>query len=202
MGELRRLLVGTTAALTLFAGFTAGPASAEALHVTGSYTGTGTAFTPCSTAFGIDAQASGDWTALGPTSFTLHFCLGLFEETIQDGRFTITTADGTMAGDLTGDVLPGPGPEFPFRFVMAIGSAPGTGRFVGATGELVLDAAFGTGASTLHGSVDGTIDVQPPLPRTKDDCKKGGWRDVTDDQGRPFRNEGQCVAFVQHERAT
>jgi hypothetical protein len=198
MGAFPRLLVGTTAAVAMFVGFTAAPAWAEDLHVSGSYTGTGTVG-PCPAAIGVDAQGSGDWTALGATTFTLHFCSLLFVETIQDGRFTITTADGTMAGDLTGEVQAfGPGPEFPFHFVMAIGSAQGTGRFAGATGELALDGAFGIAASTFHGTIDGTIHVAPPTPRTKGDCKHGGWRDFTDDEGHPFKNQGQCVAFVQH----
>jgi hypothetical protein len=36
-------------------------------------------------------------------------------------------------------------------------------------------------------------------PRAKDDCKNGGWRTLTDDHGQPFRNQGQCIAFVNHE---
>jgi hypothetical protein len=59
----------------MFVGFTAAPAWAEDLHVSGSYTGGGTLFTPCSVGIGVDAQGSGDWTALGVTTFTLHFCL-------------------------------------------------------------------------------------------------------------------------------
>ena len=27
-------------------------------------------------------------------------------------------------------------------------------------------------------------------------CKGGGWRSLSDAQGRPFRNQGQCVAFM------
>jgi hypothetical protein len=32
----------------------------------------------------------------------------------------------------------------------------------------------------------------------KDACKNGGWRNLTDDQGHAFRNQGQCVAFKIH----
>ena len=104
-----------------------------------------------------------------------------------------------MAGDLTGEVQAfGPGPEFPFRLVMAIGSAPGTGRFAGATGELILNGAFGIGADTFHGTVDGTIHTLPPTPKNKHDCKHGGWRDHTDEHGTRFRNQGRCVAWVNH----
>jgi|tagenome__1003787_1003787.scaffolds.fasta_scaffold20257367_1 hypothetical protein len=36
----------------------------------------------------------------------------------------------------------------------------------------------------------------PLVPTTKADCKHGGWRDF----GSMFRNQGQCVAFVNHQR--
>jgi len=35
------------------------------------------------------------------------------------------------------------------------------------------------------------------VPTTKDDCKQGGWRNLEDDQGRPFLNQGACISFVQ-----
>src|SRR3954451_10111539 len=74
---------------------------AEDLSVKGSYTGTG-AITFACTNIGVDAQGSGNWTALQATTFTLHFCNANSNVTIHDGRFTITTAEGTMPGDLTG----------------------------------------------------------------------------------------------------
>jgi hypothetical protein len=42
---------------------------------------------------------------------------------------------------------------------------------------------------------DGDITVHdaPPLPTSKEQCKNGGWRNF----GTAFKNEGQCVAFVQ-----
>jgi len=33
-------------------------------------------------------------------------------------------------------------------------------------------------------------------PQTRADCKRGGWRNFTDDNGRPFHNQGQCTRFV------
>jgi hypothetical protein len=47
--------------------------------------------------------------------------------------------------------------------------------------------------------VSGDLVVHDALPLTsKDQCKDGGWRDFTDDEGRPFANQGQCIAFVEH----
>lgn len=35
---------------------------------------------------------------------------------------------------------------------------------------------------------------------TKDDCKNGGYTKVKDAQGNPFKNQGQCVSFVESNR--
>jgi hypothetical protein len=39
---------------------------------------------------------------------------------------------------------------------------------------------------------DITVHDAPPLPTSKDQCKLGGWRNF----GTAFKNQGQCVAFV------
>jgi hypothetical protein len=55
---------------------------------------------------------------------------------------------------------------------------------------------FPTGSGPLQTTSLGDIvvtDAQPPLPTTKNQCKNGGWRHY----GSTFKNEGQCVAFVQ-----
>ena len=40
----------------------------------------------------------------------------------------------------------------------------------------------------------------PPAntPHSKADCKNGGWKTHTDAQGNAFRNQGQCVSWVEH----
>jgi hypothetical protein len=56
------------------------------------------------------------------------------------------------------------------------------------------------------GGVDGFISAIAPIrfgsatPATKAACKQGGWRSLADDQGQPFRNQGQCVKFVVARR--
>ncbi len=37
------------------------------------------------------------------------------------------------------------------------------------------------------------VDAEPPFPTSKDQCKNGGWRNYPQ-----FKNQGQCVAFVNH----
>lgn len=34
--------------------------------------------------------------------------------------------------------------------------------------------------------------------RTKDDCKKDGWKNLQDDDGVNFKNQGQCVSHTNH----
>jgi hypothetical protein len=47
-------------------------------------------------------------------------------------------------------------------------------------------------AWTISGGGLTVIDAQP-FPTTKDQCKNGGWRNY----GTTFKNQGQCVAFVE-----
>jgi hypothetical protein len=34
--------------------------------------------------------------------------------------------------------------------------------------------------------------------RSKDECKNGGWRTLTREDGTPFRNQGDCVSYANH----
>jgi hypothetical protein len=38
-------------------------------------------------------------------------------------------------------------------------------------------------------------------PESKDACKRGGWRTLVDNNGEPFRNQGQCVSWVMTRRS-
>jgi hypothetical protein len=40
--------------------------------------------------------------------------------------------------------------------------------------------------------------VTANTPVSKDQCKDGGWSNYGDDQGQAFKNQGQCVAYVNH----
>jgi len=35
-------------------------------------------------------------------------------------------------------------------------------------------------------------------PTTKDDCKGGGWQNLRAADGSTFKNQGQCVSYVEH----
>jgi hypothetical protein len=40
----------------------------------------------------------------------------------------------------------------------------------------------------------------PATPTTRAQCMTGGWRDLANAQGQPFRNQGQCVSYVASRR--
>lgn len=62
--------------------------------------------------------------------------------------------------------------------------------------EIVQDE---TGSVTLSNiMVNGTTAVYANVPTSKDQCKKDGYKNLTDANGNAFRNQGQCVAYFNH----
>jgi hypothetical protein len=47
----------------------------------------------------------------------------------------------------------------------------------------------------LEGNGQVTITYTVSVPTSKDQCKKDGWKNY----GPMFKNQGQCVSFVEHE---
>lgn len=200
MRAFSKAVVGMAAAVALSVGMTAA-AGAEALPVSGTFTGTGGfSSEPCSF-IPIRETGTGELTSLGSVTFVMEFCTidapqGV-PNPIADGEFTVTSSEGTLVGELTGTVeSQGMGPQFPLHFTWTV--TGGTGRFDGATGELALEGFFGLGAFTVEGTIDGVVDIPSPTPTSKDDCKNGGWQHLADENGTPFSNQGQCIAWANH----
>ena len=192
---MRRLAVGLLLTGLLLS--VAGAAEAEELPVAGTFTGLGSFAIepPCAFIHQV-AALDAELSSLGEAEIDLDFCLEFAPSDFPaTGTFTLTTDDGTLAGNLSGFAqASAPGPEFPFHFDLAVGTA--TGTLQGTTGTLTLDGFFGPSALTAHGTVSGTLQLPSTTPSTKADCTNGGWRSLGDDQGRPFPNQGQCVRFV------
>jgi hypothetical protein len=81
---------------------------------------------------------------------------------------------------------------------------------IGPTGRtlmtLSVDGMSSFRVSTPAGDTFGVdsigLDTRSPCsPPMKDSCTNGGWRDYVDDEGRPFRNLGQCVGWVVSHRS-
>jgi hypothetical protein len=213
----RRVAVGllTIAATALLVADAAAAASAEGrrpapqpevLTVDGPFTASAQLLGGCGE-FRHIIDGTGEWSALGASTLHLDFCIGsppdgVHHPVLDGGTFTISAADGTLTGTMTGDVQPGgtPPPEVGFPFHFDLVTTGGTGRFATATGSFVVDGAFGYGALNARGTVSGTITIPPGPPQSVDDCKRGGWRYHVDDHGRPFRSKRHCIRYVLHHQ--
>jgi parallel beta-helix repeat protein len=71
----------------------------------------------------------------------------------------------------------------------------GTGDAVSApsSGNGMVSFVSWLNAATPSGSCVGT---PPTPPQTTDDCKNGGWRQRTTTTGQPFKNQGNCIRYV------
>lgn len=54
--------------------------------------------------------------------------------------------------------------------------------------------AFGDGEQTIV--VNPTVEVKLPQATNKDDCKRTGWRDVFRADGSSFKNQGDCIQYL------
>jgi hypothetical protein len=62
-------------------------------------------------------------------------------------------------------------------------------------GLAIIASLLAGGAAYATSDIDYSNVTQPVL---KDQCKNGGWVYYIDDQGQPFKNQGQCVAYTNH----
>lgn len=71
-----------------------------------------------------------------------------------------------------------------------VNQGSGAGGLTAATDALKL----GTNSNTV------TYNFEPfATPLTKDDCKDGGWQNLRAQDGSSFKNQGQCVSYVNHQ---
>jgi nitrous oxidase accessory protein NosD len=73
----------------------------------------------------------------------------------------------------------------------------------GGTGDTVVDPdgivdflPFLAAPLPVHD--DACVPPPPPTPDDKDACKKGGWMTLFDAEGNAFKNQGDCVSYVNH----
>ncbi len=74
----------------------------------------------------------------------------------------------------------------------AYGNDPVTGI------DLVVDG-FGADVTAQFDNtqINGTTyTYEPPTPASKDDCKNGGWQNVFRSDGSAFKNQGDCIQYV------
>jgi hypothetical protein len=64
----------------------------------------------------------------------------------------------------------------------------------------VVSASPSSSVTTSPATTTTTMaEPEPAIPRTADDCRNGGWRELVDDTGHPFTNQGDCIRFVDRE---
>jgi hypothetical protein len=95
------------------------------------------------------------------------------------------SASGGLSG--TGEVDLGPAPK-----------APGTYNVVAQFEEQFTCGATWNASESTGYQVIARVTVALRVPTNKEQCKKGGWKELTDSNGNPFKNQGQCVRFVRH----
>jgi hypothetical protein len=196
---MKRFVVGTSAVLAAMA--LALPAQASVIPqyaVSGSYSGTAALDNGGGCSFiHQTVSVTGNITPFGPTtSLALAYCVEFGSPYNVDGSYALATPDGTVGGALTGqiDATPNADGVFPYHFDLTVDTA--TGKFAGATGAMALDGVFSFLGDTTAGAASGTISFGPPIATARQDCANNGWRTMTDANGNPFKNVGQCVAFV------
>jgi virginiamycin B lyase len=74
-------------------------------------------------------------------------------------------------------------------------TVPGQGITSGPDGSVWFTGSSGTDPRI------GRVRLAP-APLTRRDCLHDGWRHLVDASGHPFRNQGQCVAFVVARRGS
>ena len=98
-------------------------------------------------------------------------------------------------------------PEYPVVTGQPLPRIPRYGIFEAATFEspnsIVLELFFDVVRETVNGAPIGEsrysiTDLK--VPRTKDDCKLGGWTGLGRTDGTPFKNQGDCVSYVNTGR--
>jgi len=53
----------------------------------------------------------------------------------------------------------------------------------------------GTGIEAISDQPE-PFNISRPYLTQKDDCKKGGWETLTRDDGSPFKNQGDCIQYM------
>lgn len=101
------------------------------------------------------------------------------EFSAADIAAAVVLAGGTPASTLTD-----------LYIIFDEGSDTPTGGTIGTAGTVNIDNI----------SVNGDVVGSPTSPTTKDDCKKGGWMNLMRADGTSFKNQGDCIQYVNTGR--
>jgi len=82
---------------------------------------------------------------------------------------------------------------------VAVAQAGPIGSFTVLRVSLVVDPGYGQVVRFDNTNVDGTVYTYDQ-PADKDQCKDGGWQDLTRADGSTFKNQGDCVSYFNTGR--
>jgi hypothetical protein len=170
----------------------------------------GTSITSWSVLSGTDTGPVGleVWRPTSPPVYTLVGSTPTTSLTINSlNTFTLATPIAVQAGDLLGfrvegplncfEYTPNPLDTVGYSFNTVGYSFNATAPVVGGTTSLNLVG------QALQLNIAATVEVTvtpppppPPVPTSADQCKHRGWQSLTDTNGTPFKNQGDCVSFV------
>ena len=161
-------------------------------YVVPSGGGTITSFSFVSTT--ADSGIPIDFVVLRPGSGSSYTVVGKTGEQTLSGLGTETFAANipVLGGDIIGFWASAD------LFDCGHGVATGGGA-VGTSTGYGADPSVGTTVSFIF--TDSELDLNESanlvtVPTSKDQCKNGGWQNYVDNNGTPFKNQGDCVSFV------
>jgi hypothetical protein len=189
---MTRLRLALAASLTIL-GFAATgvPAAFAQMPGENSVTGSGATADGFFTGIVVDAHSdpSGN-NVSGSVSFTVAGALNI------GGNVTCLAIDGNHAVIGFDDAMGGFGP-ITVEIVDngSTGTPPDTFFADPGATDCLSDPSLPDGGPI--GTGDLVVSQVPPLT-SQEQCKHGGWRNFTDDQGQSFKNQGACIKFVNH----
>ncbi|MGI8858024.1 MAG: hypothetical protein ACR2JW_19980 [Thermomicrobiales bacterium] len=115
-------------------------------------------------------------------------------------RFNVVTSDGIrhFFGCADGTQTPTTNGYTHVVFTPAQGFPPVTATETVKSIELIQDEQGTTHLDNI--SINTQVIGGPNTPKSANDCKNGGFKNLQDANGKTFKNQGQCVAFFNHDK--
>lgn len=148
--------------------------------------------------------ATPNWT-LNPGSTITFVCGGgnyvhTLDTVTQDGNGTLTgtghyNPDAGYTWDLTGSIS---GDDITYTITytgIAAGSVYTNTGTIAGDGSISGSSSSNCQTFTMPAGSATAIPTEV-VATSKEQCKKGGWEDLVDDEGNSFKNQGDCVSFV------
>ena len=112
--------------------------------------------------------------------------------TAVSGTATYDTGSGPVTGTVSGT-------EQNNQFdVIITWSATSAGHYTAtvAPGQMTNGNTYDVDQPSSTATWSATGPTGCSVPTNKDQCKNGGWNNLTTAQGTPFKNQGDCVSYV------